>query len=332
MKKQAAIALFLATAMGVATAVRVHGQSSAGAIVESKTPAAPVHVLKSLVDVDGEGVFLGQVFKTDAGTALPAIRIADSPKAGIPVVLTRDQIVRLIKDAAPDFGPISWSGAEQVRISRRSKVLGEAEVRDRLTEWFQKNRVGDRGELELRLTRSWTPVAIPDDPCDLKMVDLPSNGLAPNLAIRFELANSRESLGTWQVTLQARIWREVWTAKGQLQRGQGIVEEDFVKEKRDILAQRDFVAELPKGLDRFLANEGLMPGQALTSRTLRLRPVVRRGQMVDAILVDGAMSISFKAEALEDAIPGQLIRLRNTQTKRELRGKVGDDQMVQVVL
>jgi len=52
--------------------------------------------------------------------------------------------------------------------------------------------------------------------------------------------------------------------------------------------------------------------------------------MVDAIARDDALMISVKAEALEDGVPGQLVRVRNVRSKREFKGKVQDEQTVLV--
>jgi flagella basal body P-ring formation protein FlgA len=40
------------------------------------------------------------------------------------------------------------------------------------------------------------------------------------------------------------------------------------------------------------------------------------------------MVISLKVEALEDAVPGQTLRVRNPRTRREFRARVQDEQTV----
>jgi flagella basal body P-ring formation protein FlgA len=39
-----------------------------------------------------------------------------------------------------------------------------------------------------------------------------------------------------------------------------------------------------------------------------------------------------KAEAMEDGLPGQIIRVRNSKSKREFRGKVQNESTVIVAL
>jgi flagella basal body P-ring formation protein FlgA len=60
--------------------------------------------------------------------------------------------------------------------------------------------------------------------------------------------------------------------------------------------------------------------------------VVRRGQSVEAIARSGALSVSMRVEAMEEGAPGQLIRIRNPQSRREMRGKVQDENTVVIPL
>ncbi len=68
------------------------------------------------------------------------------------------------------------------------------------------------------------------------------------------------------------------------------------------------------------------------ARSVRIRPVIRRGQAVDALVEDGALTISMKVEALEDGAPGQFIRVRNAQSLRDIRGKVVNEHSILVSL
>ena len=56
------------------------------------------------------------------------------------------------------------------------------------------------------------------------------------------------------------------------------------------------------------------------------------GKLADAIITDGAMTLSVKVEILEDGLPGQTIRVRNLKSKREFRGKVQNEETIHVTL
>jgi flagella basal body P-ring formation protein FlgA len=164
------------------------------------------------------------------------------------------------------------------------------------------------------------------------VVELPSAGVTPNCIVRFELHADDTCIGNWQIPLQARVWREVWVAASPLPRGQLLQDADVVRERRDVLTLRDPWLSLTSDSSLLELAENVPAGLALTTRSLRLRPIVRRGKFADAMVQDGGMIISVKVEVLEDGVPGQSVRVRNTKSKREFRGKVQNEETIIVPL
>ena len=262
----------------------------------------------------------------------PRIRLADAPLFGHALQLSRAQIAEQAEKASPELASTVWTGAERVRVTRRSRSLLEAELKEQVTALLQREQVRDKGELELRLTRPWTPVLIPDEVYTLKILDLPTTGVSPNFILRFELDTARETIGAWQMSLQARVYREVWVARSALQRGTPFPEAEVAKERRDVLGWREPLLPMTAPDATAEIAEGVAAGAPLYARSVRLRPMVLRGQVVEALVNDGAISISLKVEALENGSAGQWVRVRNLQSKREFRGKVQNEQTILVQL
>ena len=285
-------------------------------------------VLLTNAQVTAEGVFLSQI--VSEVPSLASVRLADSPAFGAALILTRAQIQTALEKAAPDLFTTNWTGAERVRIARRARTFKEPELLELLTARLQRDHVGERGELELRLMRPWTPVPVPDGPLDFRILELPSIGVSPNFIARFELSAGQEQIGAWQVLVQAKIWRDVWVARSALKRGQLLSESDLARERRDVLALRDL---LPSDFESLLELcENVPAGTPLSARSVRLRPLVRRGQMADALVQDGALMMLLKVEVLENGLAGQIVRVRNLQSRREFRGKVQNEQTILVSL
>jgi flagella basal body P-ring formation protein FlgA len=226
----------------------------------------------------------------------------------------------------------NWTGAERIRVTRLSRDLKENEMNAELTALLQREQVKDKGELELHFTRPWTTISIPDEPFTLKILDLPTSGVSSSFILRFEINTAGETLGPWQMPLTAKVWREVWVARSALKRNQSLSEADVAQERRDVLALRD--TALPSSrLDRtFEIVESISAGSPIYERSVHARPVIRRGQVVDAQLQDGTIQISLKVEVLENGSPGQLVRVRNPDSKREFRGKVQNEQTILIAL
>ena len=226
----------------------------------------------------------------------------------------------------------STNAASDSVAAPRTRSLNEAELKDLLTATLQREHVRDRGELEVRLTRSWVPVTVPAGPLTMNILELPSAGVSLNFIVRFELRTADRIIGTWQTPLQAHVWRDIWVARTPLKRGQLLSEADRAKERRDVLVLRDACLEdLPDDSIYEIA-EALPAGTPLCASSVKLRRLVRRGQVAEAVVQDGAMSVSLKVEVLEDGVLGQFVRVRNLQSRREFRGKVENEQTVLVGL
>lgn len=296
--------------------------------------------LNATASVDSEGIYLRHLVVSDA--AMPEVRLGSAPAFGKFTVLNRTQLAELLRAAAPDLVCSNWAGAEVVRITRRERAFSEADLLPLLTAALQQEYVKEKGELELRLTRPWATRNLPDEVLSVKVTELPNTGVMPSFILRFELfvearsgqglTTARESLGTWQACLQAKVWREVWVAKSALKKGQLVVDADIARERRDVLTVRDTLADFTVGDATLELAEPLQSGTPLLARSVKLRPVIRRGQFAEARVQDGALQVSLKVEALEDGAPGQTIRARNLFSRRDLTGKVLDEQTILVSL
>ncbi len=296
---------------------------------------APVQsqVLLTNAEATSEGIFLEQIAANPGGPPLPHLRLADAPAFGQATILVRAQVLAGVQLAAPALAAATnWSGAERVRVVRLARPLAEAEIREQLTAALQREFVRDKGELELRLTRPWLPVTIPDELYTVKILDAPASGVSGSFIVRFELQTPREKLGPWQAPLSAKVWREVWVARSALRREMIFSDADVTRDRRDVLGLREPPFAVAEAGAEFEIAENVTAGSPVYARAVRLRPVVQRGQLVDAQVRDGAMMISLRVEVLESGAPGQTVRVRNPQSKREFRGKVKDEQTIIVAL
>ena len=298
--------------------------------VRAGTAEAATVSLFPVAQVDGEGVFLQQLVKT--AQPLPALKLCAAPAFGKTTELSRAQLNTLIAAAAPDLAATNWTGAESIRIARRAHEFSEAALRTLLTETLQRDCVKDRGELEISFTQPWSAPLVPDEPLTLKILEQPTAGVTPAFIVRFELRTAHETLGAWQTSVKAQVWREVWAAHSSLQRGQPVAAADIARERRDILNVREPLADFAAGDDALEIAEFVSANTPLLARAIRPKVVIHRGQSAEARLDDGALSIRLKVVALEDGAPGQTIRLRNPVSQRNLNGTVLDGQTLSITL
>jgi flagella basal body P-ring formation protein FlgA len=314
--------------VGILFAQLARGENAPG---ESATNTAPVvqFQLRAAALVGGEGLFLSQII--EAPLDLPRLRLGDAPEFGKTVILKRAEVAELARAAGLDQTLTNWAGPVAVRISRRSRVLAEKEVLQRLTPVLQKQFVKEQGELQLRLAQPLAAITIPDEAFVIKVLELPTSGVISAFIVRFEIQTAQgETVGSWQASLLAKVCRDIWVATSAMKRGDPVRGIDLTRERRDVLLCGESLAEFVPD-DPALEFAGpVQAGAPIWARLLRQKPVVHRGQRVVAMVKDGALQIILKVEALEDGAAGQIIRIRNPLSQRDLRAKVVDEQNVLV--
>ncbi len=293
--------------------------------------AADVPTLRSDVRVGGDGVYLDELLE-GASAVLPHVRISQAPRFGQVLSIPRGQINSSLTRLT-DGAITNCLGAETVRVARKSRLLEEEEMVSAVTSRLQQDQLKDRAELELRTTRPWISAPVPDEPLSIRIVELPASGLSSIFLCRFEVATTNnEVVGSWQATFSAKAWRQVWIPSTALRRGMSVSDAPLSLERRDILNLREPLAEF-SAADSSLEIADFVPASTpLLARHIKIRPSVRRGQRVEAVITDGALAITLKVEALEDGIEGQTIRIRNPQSKRDLVGRVKNENTVIVSL
>ena len=124
--------------------------------------------------VDGSGIFLDQLFVPNPPVVLhtSACTATHARPGGF---FSRLQITELAQKYYSELITTNWSGATQVRVSRRTRQFTDSDITELLTATLQKEFVKNEGELELHLTRPWTPVPVPDEPLTLKVFDVPGD-------------------------------------------------------------------------------------------------------------------------------------------------------------
>lgn len=292
--------------------------------------SSPALQLLPAAQVTSDGVFLQQL--VTASQPLPNLRLCDAPAIGATLELSRVQVNSLLAIAAPAWMTTNWTGADSIRIQRRTRTLTEADAMALLTTEFQNDYVKDQGKLELDSTEPWDAPIVPDEPLTVKILEAPSSGVSPLFIARFQLCTAAETVGTWDITLHAHVWRNVWVAHTDLSRGELLADADLVYDRRDVLETHEPLAQFVTGDPTLELADSVQANRILLARDVRLRTVIHRGQVADAVLQEGGLNITIKVEALEDGAPGQIIHARNPSSQRNLTGKVLDDHTIAVLL
>lgn len=152
------------------------------------------------------------------------------------------------------------------------------------------------------------------------------------VAISVTISDEGDVLKHGVVTADVRTSRQVWVAGRKLTRGAPLTEHDLrVERVSGRTVPRGAVSD-PSEIDGQQLNRSLREGEVIRKRYLEPITLVKRGQTVRMVLRGGGLEIVSKGRAVTDGAIGQEIRVINTDSRREVRGRVAEDGAVHVDL
>ncbi len=186
------------------------------------------------------------------------------------------------------------------------------------------------GQLHLEMVRPWTAPENFQSPFRISVLEAPS-GLASSVILRVRVQDAKDAQVDTTFVLRAQLLREVWVTRGAIQHGAAFDPAELDTRTIDVLRERDTVAVADATTDLTFSH-GVNGGRIVTWRDVAKRALVRKGEVIQVSAVDGALSISMKALAMENGGAGESIRVRNIESKKEFTAEVVGNARAQVRL
>jgi flagella basal body P-ring formation protein FlgA len=173
------------------------------------------------------------------------------------------------------------------------------------------------GELVLSFARP-RPVAAPAD-ATLALASCPTE-LATQMLVNVRASDSNGRVTDCLLVLHAELWRNGWTLREPAANGDPVRAGGLDVRRYDALRDHDALAVDPSQDLDFARN--VPADRLLTWHDVVRRPLVHRGLPVEVLAMDGALTVSLRALALQDAARGEPVRVRNLDTNKEFTAVV----------
>ena len=285
-------------------------------------------VLKAECEVGVDGVYLSDVVEAAKGAPIPAIHLDVSPRWGSVREYSADELMKLIQTRAQAVH-VRAGAQGNVRVVRRGRALKEAEVLQALKDEVARSPLYAGGELEMVFSREWRSLLIPDGPLELKLISK-LNYRTQQTTLRFQLLDAGVSIGSFSAYVKMALWKNVWVAGRPISRGMLLPEAKLEQQRLDIIKNRRDLWDGNPSDNRLWFQEVVSPGRMIYARSVGMKPVVRRGGLAKAVVTNGSLTVSANVKVLEDGAPGDVVRVQNMATRKELIGEVIDEKTVKI--
>ena len=129
------------------------------------------------------------------------------------------------------------------------------------------------------------------------------------------------------IPLKMKVFQMVPITTKWLIPSQKVTEEDLQVQRVNITSLKGQFVEV-KELIGQVAQRSISPGSPLSSADVRKDPIVKRGQIVNATINDGAFEISAEMTAEESGFIGDTIKVKSKETKKILPAEIRNESSV----
>jgi len=302
--------------------------------------AVPCHALDivfhSATTVSGPSVTLADIAdfnnrseQTEAANTLADQTVATSPDAGEKIILDTHSIIHKLSQGVTDPDSIQWSGAKTVTVSRQGVTITPKIVQNIIDAFLTEHSKELSG-----VNCSFTPI------------DPPSAFIVPTGDLQWEVTPSNPSIiGSSRFSLIGRIDGQViknFSVRGtlkamapvvvatvNLRRDDMIIESQIRMESMDISPLRAPCLQKDQVIGKKVLRT-IKAGTAIELANVEFPPVVKKGALVKILAQKNGIALTATGIAKTDGKEGQIIKVKNVSSEKEIFCRVTAPGLVEV--
>ena len=184
------------------------------------------------------------------------------------------------------------------------------------------------GNLQLHLLRAVTLPAPSSAPIEVQVSDFP-NTISSTLLVRVRFTAAGALLSEVSLSVKAQLWRDAWVTRQPGNRGDPVDRTSLDVRRVDVLRDRDSLPASVELADLSYARS-VPADRVLMWRDVAKRVLVRKGEIVEVSASDGQLTITMKALAMQSGGAGDLVVVRNLESRKDISGQVVAENRVRV--
>ena len=281
--------------------------------------------LRTVSVVEGDILRVGDIFE-NAGDRSDVV-IGRTPLPGQDMRLNARTLMRIAKAAHIDWQ--AQSVMDEIIIRRDANVIGletlETNIKQALTE------KGLTGDVELTINESLSRLTLPkDEPATADIRNVRYNTADSRFSATVLAPSAERPLKKYEITGTAHQLVDVPVLNAQIKAGSVISASDLSTiSLRDTMVPRGALVNIAD-LQGMAASKTLYPNKPLRGVDIALPQLVERGGELTIIYESDTIRLTAKGKALQNGARGEMIRVVNMESNKNLQAMVSGDGVVVV--
>lgn len=284
--------------------------------------------------VDGKEVYLGDIasIKTSDGLEsdmINKVHLCQSAKPGSSVKLNIGYIKSRTKQQGVSPDLFVWDSPDNITIQTKSKVISSQEVQI-YAENFIKDMVKKiDATINIQPSNEIKPIVLPYGEVNVKVESLSRYSINGNFSLRFTFSVDGREYEKRLIPFNLVVMKEVIVATNQIEMNKIITEDDLTLSSQDIGLSLDVFLEKDKLVGK-CAKKMISKGAFITSDMVEQPAIIKQGDPITIVAESSSLRISVQGKAMENGKNGQVIRVINTSSLKELLAQVIDNKTVKI--
>jgi len=278
-------------------------------------------LLKEEVVVRGGNIFLSDL--ASSLLDLSDLSLGVSPLPGRERTLSKNYIQARVKTLDDNLILV---GPDRIKIRRESQPLEVEKVVGRAREAILKSFKGGEN-VRIELVRAPSDIHLPAGEVNYKVSGIRDRGRQSLCQVEIEVDGER--IREVEAIFEVKRFGQVVVAKHKLNRDQLLAPDNLKIELREITTLKSPFTRI-EDVTSLRASTFIREGDIITSKMVEIPPLIERGEIITILVEEGPVSITALGKSLGDGMKGEILRVRNLDSKREIAAKVFDEKTVVV--
>jgi flagella basal body P-ring formation protein FlgA len=299
--------------------------------------ASPCHAFdvtfRTTATIPGASITLGEIAdinsNSELANALAGQTVASSPAAGQKIDLDTTSIIQKLSRAVTTPTDIKWRGARTVTVQRQGITISPQVVQEIINSYLAE-KTRELPDASYTFTPKDPPLPFMVPGGDLKWEVTPSN---PGIigSSRFSLIGriNNQVVKNFSVRGTLEALAPVAVAVSSLRRDDIITEAQIQMEPRDLSTLRAPCLQLNQVIGKKVLRS-IQAGSVIDLASIEFPPMVKKGELVKIIGQKNGLELTATGIARTDGKEGEIIKVKNTSSDKDIFGRVTAPGLVEV--
>lgn len=287
------------------------------------------------VEVNNSTIYLRDIARIECEndklkSKLSEIEITRVPLPGVPKTLDKDYIIIKLKQNKVNTDELSIKGTAKIVIIQSYMLLRTEDLIKDLKAFILSNYIFESKDVVIESMDIPKDYILPKGELSLRFKERIKSNLIGTVPFDIDILVDSKKYMSASITVKINQYRDIIVSSRFLPRNSILGISDIRKEKRiSSSLPQDSVSEIDMVIGKQLSR-AMNPREVITLNVLTTPFIMKKGDRVNIVIEKGGLRINAPGEAKEDGRMGQLIRVINMISKKEIYGRVESDKVVRI--